>query len=236
MFRFIAWLLAFLLLLSVGSVALLRWVDPPTTAFILRERLSIGEPGKPQSVQYRWVDWQQTSPHIKVAVIAAEDQKFLAHYGFDLESISDALQDRERGRRVRGASTLTQQVAKNLFLWPGQSWIRKALEAYFTVLIETLWPKQRILEVYVNVAEFGTGVFGVGAAAETFFNKPAARVSAPEAALLAAVLPNPKRMKVRAPSRYVLSRQQWILGQMNGLGGVGLLQQLDPPPKQAKKT
>nr|WP_298728846.1 monofunctional biosynthetic peptidoglycan transglycosylase [uncultured Steroidobacter sp.] len=236
MFRFIAWLLASLLALSIGSVLLLRWVDPPTTAFILRERLSAGEPGKPRSVQYRWLDWEQISPHIKVAVIASEDQKFLGHYGFDLESISDALADRERGRRVRGASTLTQQVAKNLFLWPGQSWIRKGLEAYFTVLIETLWPKQRILEVYVNIAEFGSGVFGVGAAAETYFKKPAARLTAPDAALLAAVLPNPKRMKVRSPSRYVLSRQQWILGQMRGLGGVGLLQQLDPPPpKETKK-
>ncbi|WP_116807983.1 monofunctional biosynthetic peptidoglycan transglycosylase [Steroidobacter cummioxidans] len=236
MFRFIAWLLASLLALSIGSVVLLRWVDPPTTAFIVRERLAAGEPGRPQSVQHRWVDWDQISPHIKVAVIAAEDQKFLGHYGFDLDSINDALADRERGRRVRGASTLTQQVAKNLFLWPGQSWVRKGLEAYFTVLIEALWPKQRILEVYVNIAEFGSGVFGVGAAAETFFRKPAARLNAPEAALLAAVLPNPKRMKVSSPSRYVLSRQQWILGQMRGLGGVGLLQQLDPPPpKRAKK-
>lgn len=235
MFRLIAWLLALLLLFSVGPVILFRWVDPPTTAFIIRERLSAGEPGKPQSVQYRWVDAKQISPHIKVAVIAAEDQKFPEHYGFDVDSINDALEDRERGRRVRGASTLTQQVAKNLFLWPGQSWIRKGLEAYFTVLIETLWPKQRILEVYVNIAEFGSGVFGVGAASETFFKKPAARLSAPEAALLAAVLPNPKRMKVRSPSRYVLSRQQWILGQMRGLGGVGLLRQIEPPPKRAKK-
>ncbi len=154
-------------------------MDPPTTAFIIRERLSAGEPGKPKSVQYRWVDGEQISPYIKVAVIASEDQKFPEHYGFDLDSINDALEDRERGRRVRGASTLTQQVAKNLFLWPGQSWIRKGLEAYFTVLIETLWPKQRILEVYVNIAEFGSGVFGVGAAAEIFFKKPAARLSAP---------------------------------------------------------
>jgi monofunctional biosynthetic peptidoglycan transglycosylase len=235
MFRFIAWLLALLLILSIGSVALLRWVDPPTTAFIIRERLSAGAAGKPRSVQYRWVDWEKISPHVKVAVIAAEDQKFPEHYGFDIESINEALEDREHGRRVRGASTLTQQVAKNLFLWPRQSWIRKGLEAYFTVLIETLWPKQRILETYVNVAEFGRGVFGVGAAAEVFFNKPAARLSAPEAALLAAVLPNPKRMKVGSPSRYVLSRQQWILGQMRGLGGVGLLRQIEAPPKQTKK-
>ena len=227
MFRFIAWLLALLVLLSVGPVLLLRWVDPPTTAFILRE---------PNSVQYRWVDGERISPHLKVAVIAAEDQTFPEHNGFDLKSINKALEERERGRRVRGASTLSQQVAKNLFLWPGQSWLRKGLEAYFTVLIETLWPKQRILEVYVNIAEFGNGVFGVGAASDVYFKKSPARLNAPDAALMAAVLPSPKRMKIRSPSRYVRSRQQWILGQMRSLGGVGLLRQIEPPPaKQTKK-
>ncbi|MBL8266228.1 MAG: monofunctional biosynthetic peptidoglycan transglycosylase [Steroidobacter sp.] len=226
MFRFVVRLLLLVLILSVGPVLLLRWVDPPTTAFMLAE---------PGAVRYRWLDWQQISPHIKVAVIAAEDQTFPEHYGFDLKSINEALEDREQGRRVRGASTLSQQVAKNLFLWSGQSWVRKGLEAYFTVLIETLWPKQRILEVYVNIAEFGSGVFGVGAASEVYFKKPASRLSAPEAALLAAVLPSPKRMKVRAPSRYVLSRQQWILRQMRGLGGVSLLEQLEPAAAQPNK-
>ncbi|MDY6949275.1 MAG: monofunctional biosynthetic peptidoglycan transglycosylase [Pseudomonadota bacterium] len=235
MFRFALWLVALVLLLSVGSVLLLRWVDPPTTAFIIREQLSAGEPGKPRSIQYRWVDGRQISPHIKVAVIAAEDQTFPDHSGFDFKSINDALEDRERGRRVRGASTLSQQVAKNLFLWPGQSWVRKGLEAYFTVLIETLWPKQRILEVYVNIAEFGSGVFGVGAASEIYFKKPAARLSASDAALLAAVLPSPRRLKVRSPSRYVRSRQEWILGQMRGLGGVGLLRQLERAAEPADK-
>lgn len=222
-------LLALVLIVSIGAVLLLRWVDPPTTAFILRE---------PRAVHYRWVDWERISPHIKVAVIAAEDQTFPTHHGFDFKSINDALEDRERGRRVRGASTLSQQVAKNLFLWPGQSWLRKGLEAYFTVLIETLWPKRRILEMYVNIAEFGPGVFGVGAASQIYFKKPAARLTASEGALLAAVLPSPKRMKVQSPSRYVRSRQDWILGQMRGLGGVGLLLQIEPPaePKEKKKN
>jgi monofunctional biosynthetic peptidoglycan transglycosylase len=195
---------------------------------MLRERFT-------RPIQHRWVDWPQISPHLKVAVIASEDQKFPEHHGFDLESINDALEERERGRRVRGASTISQQVAKNLFLWPGQSWVRKGFEAYFTVLIETLWPKRRILEVYLNIAEFGTGVFGVGAASEVYFHKRAARLSAPDAALLAAVLPNPKRLRVAAPSRYVRSRQDWILGQMRGIGGVGLLSQIDPPPPKKKK-
>ncbi|MBM0103162.1 monofunctional biosynthetic peptidoglycan transglycosylase [Steroidobacter sp. S1-65] len=236
MFRFALRLVLLVLLLSVGSVLLLRWVDPPTSAFMIRERLSAGQPGKPRNVQYRWVDDERISPHIKVAVIAAEDQKFPSHHGFDLESINDALEDRERGRRVRGASTLSQQVAKNLFLWPGQSWVRKGLEAYFTVLIETLWPKRRILEVYVNIAEFGSGVFGVAVASEVYFKKPAAALNASDAALLAAVLPSPKRMKVHSPSRYVRSRQEWILGQMQGLGGVGLLREIEPAATKQKKN
>jgi len=225
--RLFSWLLVLFVVLSIGSVIAFRWIDPPTSAFMVRERMIGPKAGaKAYAVRYRWVDWSYTSPHVKVAVIAAEDQNFPAHYGFDLKSINDALADRERGRRVRGASTISQQVAKNLFLWPSQTWLRKGLEAYFTVLIETLWPKQRILEVYLNIAEFGRGVFGVGAAADVYFHKPAARLSPYDAALLAAVLPSPKRMRVNAPSNYVRSRQEWILGQMRGLGGTALLKEL----------
>jgi monofunctional biosynthetic peptidoglycan transglycosylase len=217
--RLIAWTIAICITVSVGAVLAFRWIDPPTSAFMLRERLST-------PIRHRWVDDADISAHIKVAVIAAEDQNFPVHYGFDLKSINDALEDRQRGKRVRGASTISQQVAKNLFLWPQQSWIRKGLEAYFTVLIETLWPKQRILEVYLNVAEFGRGVFGVGAAADVYFRKRASRLNQYDAALLAAVLPSPKRMRVNAPSNYVRSRQQWILEQMRGLGGTALLKEL----------
>jgi monofunctional glycosyltransferase len=217
--RAIAWTVAICCTLSVGAVVAFRWIDPPTSAFMIRERLAA-------PIRHRWVDGANISPHVKVAVIASEDQNFPAHYGFDLKSINDALADRQRGRRVRGASTISQQVAKNLFLWPHQSWLRKGLEAYFTVLIETLWPKQRILEVYLNVAEFGRGVFGVGAAADVYFHKSAARLNPYDAALLAAVLPSPKRMRVNAPSNYVRERQQWILGQMRGLGGTALLKEL----------
>jgi monofunctional biosynthetic peptidoglycan transglycosylase len=225
--RLFGWVLALFLVSSVGSVLALRWLDPPTSAFMIRERMiAPGAGARAYAIRYRWVDWANTSPHLKVAVIAAEDQNFPAHYGFDLKSINEALADRERGRRVRGASTISQQVAKNLFLWPTQSWLRKGLEAWFTVLIETLWPKQRILEVYLNIAEFGRGVFGVGAAADVYFHKSAARLTAYDAALLAAVLPSPKRMRVNAPSNYVRSRQAWILGQMRGLGGTALLKEL----------
>lgn len=227
--------LRFLLLLLTGWIVLtttivfaLRWIDPPTSAFMIRDRIVAASAGDKRYVHHhRWVDWQQISPQVKVAVIASEDQTFPDHNGFDFKSINKALDDRERGRRVRGASTISQQVAKNLFLWPGQNWFRKGLEAYFTLLIETLWPKQRILEVYLNVAEFGKGVFGVGAASEVFFRKPAAKLSTYDAALLAAVLPSPKRLRVNAPSRYVRSRQQWIVSQMRGIGGTGVLQRLE---------
>jgi monofunctional glycosyltransferase len=226
--RFCGWSFLLLALASVVSVLSLRWIDPPTSAFIVREQLTAahGE-GQRYAVRHRWVDWAAISSQMKVAVIASEDQTFPEHNGFDFKSINNALEDRERGKRVRGASTISQQVAKNLFLWPGQSWLRKGLEAYFTLLIETLWPKQRILEVYLNVAEFGRGVFGVGAAAEVFYRKSAARLNANDAALLAAVLPSPKRMRVNAPSRYVRSRQQWIMSQMRGLGGASLLRRFE---------
>lgn len=222
------WSLLLLMLASAIAVLALRWIDPPTSAFIVREQLIAANGNGPSyAVRHRWVDWPEISGNMKVAVIAAEDQTFPEHNGFDFKSINDAWGDRERGRRVRGASTISQQVAKNLFLWPGQSWLRKGLEAYFTLLIETLWPKQRILEVYLNVAEFGRGVFGVEAAAEVFYRKSAARLNANDAALLAAVLPSPKRMRVNAPSRYVRARQQWIVSQMRGLGGASLLKSLE---------
>jgi monofunctional biosynthetic peptidoglycan transglycosylase len=177
-----------------------------------------------------WVPWPQISKQAAIAVIASEDQKFLGHQGFDLEAIDKALTDAKRGRHLRGASTISQQVAKNLFLWPGQSWLRKGLEAWFTLWIERLWPKQRILEVYLNSAEFGRGVWGVEAASRHFFRKPAASLNRHEAALLAAVLPNPKRFRVDRPSPYVQQRQAWIMTQMSMLGGIRLLDRLKSAP------
>jgi monofunctional biosynthetic peptidoglycan transglycosylase len=176
---------------------------------------------------FQWVSLEQISPNAAVAVIASEDQQFPFHAGFDFDSIRDAVRASERGKRLRGASTISQQVAKNLFLWPGHSFVRKGLEAYFTVLIETLWPKERILEMYLNVAQFGAGIYGVQAAAETFWHKPARRLGSAEAALLAAVLPNPLRLHAERPSRYVLARREWILGQMRDLGGPGYLRALE---------
>jgi monofunctional biosynthetic peptidoglycan transglycosylase len=223
-----AWLVLGWFVLTIAVVAALRWLDPPASSFMVRDRLAAWSAGDKSYVyRHRWQDWRAISPQIKVAVIASEDQTFPYHNGFDFKQINNALEEREQGRRVRGASTISQQVAKNLFLWSGQSWLRKGLEAYFTLLIETLWTKQRILEVYLNVAEFGKGVFGVGAASELFFRKPAANLNAYDAALLAAVLPSPKRLRVNVPSRYLRSRQEWIVSQMRGLGGTSLLERLD---------
>lgn len=167
-----------------------------------------------------WVSMDEISPWMGLAVIAAEDQTFPDHWGFDVAAIEKALSHNERNEnRIRGASTLSQQTVKNLFLWDGRSWLRKGLEAGLTVGVETVWSKKRILTVYLNIAEFGDGVFGVEAAAQRYFGKPASRLTQSEAALLAAVLPNPLRFKVAAPSGYVRSRQAWILRQMRQLGG-----------------
>jgi len=213
--------------LIVGSVVAFRWIDPPFTAFMIESRIGALFSRKPgYEFRHEWRDWDRISRNAALAVVASEDQLFPEHNGFDFKQIDKALEARERGRRVRGASTISQQVAKNLFLWPGQSWVRKGFEAGITVLIETCWDKQRILEVYLNVAEFGRGTYGVQAASRRYFRKDADRLTTPEAALLAAVLPAPKRFRVEAPSRYVRYRQVWIVRQMAALGGTSYLAQL----------
>ena len=158
-------------------------------------------------VARQWIDFNAISPTLPRTVVGSEDAKFCSHRGVDWSALQDAIYDAEDGEPARGGSTITQQVTKNLFLWPGQSWIRKGLEAYFTLVIETFWSKTRILEVYLNVAEIGPGVFGVGAASEHFFRQSAARLNRSQSALLAAVLPNPTLLRVNAPSRYVRTRQ-----------------------------
>ncbi len=217
LFRWALWGAAAFVLLTLLPVLLFRWVDPPGTAFMLRYRYLVEAPAR-KPIRHHWVDLNRISRYVPLAVVAAEDQKFPEHFGFDFESLSDAVEDRLRGDRLRGASTISQQTAKNLFLWPGRSFIRKGLEAWFAALLELFWSKARILEVYLNVAEFGPGVYGVGAAADHFFHKPAARLNAFEAAVLAAVLPSPKRLHADRPSAYVRSRARWILDQMRMLG------------------
>ena len=213
------------LVLTATPVLVLRFVPAFTSAFMLQRQIGAVLSGDHGFVlRQHWVPLREISPEMPLAVIAAEDQKFATHWGFDWGSIGNALS--EGDLRPRGASTLTQQVAKNLFLWPERSLLRKGLEAWFTLLLEALWPKRRILEVYLNVAEFGPGIYGVGAASERFFAKPAARLTRSEAALLAAVLPSPRRLRVTQPSRYVLERAAWIERHVGRLGGRAYLLQL----------
>jgi monofunctional biosynthetic peptidoglycan transglycosylase len=222
------WLAGLFVAATLLSVLALRWVAPVTTAFIIHGYVSAWlDRDLRWRADYRWTPYERISRHVKLAVIASEDQKFAFHPGFDFEAIDAAIRERERGKRLRGASTISQQVAKNLYLWPGPSFVRKGLEAYLTLLIELLWPKQRILEVYLNVAEFGPGIYGVGAAAAHFFRTDPAHLTQPQGALLAAVLPSPTRLHVDRPSAYVWRRQAWIIEQMNGLGGSSYIHEVD---------
>jgi monofunctional biosynthetic peptidoglycan transglycosylase len=213
--------------ITASLVLSMRWVQPYTSAFMLSSRLQAMRSGNlDYRNRYEWVELERISPNAGLAVIAAEDQQFPYHFGFDLKSIRKAAQHNEHSKRVRGASTISQQVAKNLFLWSGRSYLRKGLEAWFTMLIEAMWPKQRILEVYLNIAELGHGVYGVEAASRKFYRHSASRLTRAEAATLAAVLPNPRRMRADYPSRYVVSRRNWIVEQMRMLGGSAYLRQV----------
>jgi monofunctional biosynthetic peptidoglycan transglycosylase len=221
--RWIIGILAAVLLVSIVPVLVLRWVAPPTSSVILQRSLS---EGKPQD--YQWVPITRISPYAALAVVAAEDQQFPQHHGFDIAAIRDAIHSNASGGRLRGASTLTQQVARNLFLWQGRSYLRKGLEAWFTLLLEVLWSKERILEVYLNIAETGKQTFGVEAAAWRFFQRPASALSREQAALIAAVLPSPRRSRLDRPSDYILLRQEKILQQMQQLGGTAWLKGILP--------
>ena len=205
-------------LISTSLVVLtLRAVDPPVWAWRIHRALSPPMAEMPSS-RHTWVPLDKIARTMQLSAIAAEDQLFPRHRGFDWRAIAAALDDNEERQRVRGASTITQQTAKNLFLWPARTWLRKGVEAYFTVLLETLWPKHRILEVYLNIVEFGPNLFGVEAASRRFFGKSAGGLTADQAARLAAVLPNPYRFSVESPSGYVIRRSRWIRQQMRQLG------------------
>ncbi|MDT8410685.1 MAG: monofunctional biosynthetic peptidoglycan transglycosylase [Wenzhouxiangellaceae bacterium] len=200
-------------LLTALLVLPLRWADPPTTAFMLGDWLA-----REKSVEYQPVSPERISPHLALAVIASEDQNFPNHWGFDRREIRRAVEDYRQGGRLRGASTITQQLAKNLYLWPGQSWLRKGVESWFTVWLELCLPKRRILDIYLNIVELDDGVYGAEAGARHYFDRSAMDLTRAQAALLAAVLPAPKRYNAAAPDAYLLERQQWILAQMQNLG------------------
>ncbi|MBF0677063.1 monofunctional biosynthetic peptidoglycan transglycosylase [Pseudomonas sp.] len=221
-------LLFTLVALSALLVLLLRWVPPPFTALMIERKVQSWTSGEPIDLERSWRPWSELPDNLKMAVIAAEDQKFADHWGFDVAAIRAALAHNEQGGSLRGASTLSQQVAKNLFLWSGRSWPRKGLEAWFTALIELLWPKERILEVYLNSVEWGVGIFGAEAAARHHFGTGAPYLSASQASLLAAVLPNPRNWSAGRPSRQTTSRAAWIRQQVRQLGGSHYLQRMRP--------
>ena len=220
-------LVASVLLLSMAAVLLLRWVNPPTSAvMVIHSIANRFQSAKPSPVVYRWVDWERIPPAVALAAIAAEDQRFPAHHGFDLVEIRRALATFQDGGRLRGASTITQQTAKNLFLWSGRDYPRKGLEVWFTILLETFWSKQRILEVYLNIAQFGPETYGVGAASGRYLGRHVSDLGFQDAALLAAVLPNPVLYRLDAPSASVKRRAAWIGRQMRQIGGLAYLKRL----------
>lgn len=208
-------LIVYLFIAQLLYLVALRWVNPPTTWTMLTDR--IGLAGSQSHFYHDWVPYEKISSQAGLAVIAGEDQLFPEHDGFDIKSIRKAIEHNQHSRRIRGASTISQQTAKNVFLWQGRSWVRKGLEVYFTFMIEKLWGKKRILEVYLNVAQMGPHLYGIQAAARQYFHKDASALTRSEAALIAAALPNPVTYKVAAPSTYLLRRRQWIVGQMYNL-------------------
>jgi monofunctional biosynthetic peptidoglycan transglycosylase len=210
----LGWMFWFCLL-----IILLRWVNPPFTAFTLQENWE--KLGKDRyNLQEFWIPDEEIPDHLKLALVASEDQRFYEHWGLDLAAIEKAIEEREQSGRVRGASTITQQVAKNLFLSPAQNYIRKGLEAGIALLIELFWTKDRIMEVYLNIAEFGRGMFGISTASDHYYGKPASALTPKESARMMTVLPNPKIIKPEPPSDYVLNRSNWILRNMEQLSGL----------------
>jgi len=209
-------------ILSIGLTILYRFVPIPITPLMV---IRLGEQAADEKKEMRlykdWVPMSKISKNASQAVYGAEDQKFLDHYGFDLEAMQKAWKGNKKGKQIKGASTITQQTVKNVFLWPARSYVRKALEAYFTVLVELIWSKERIMEVYLNVIEMGEGIYGIEAAAQTYYNKPAAKLNRSQSAMIAAVLPNPRRWTPARPTPYIVRRQGWILRQMNNLSPLG---------------
>lgn len=225
--RVFLWAIACFLIGSIALVLLFRWVPVPQSSLMIQRQITAKWQGeKSYRLVYTWISLDQMSLPAPLAVIAAEDQKFFDHKGFDLDAINKAWQANRHRRRPLGASTITQQVAKNLYLWPGRTFFRKGVEAWFTLLLEGLWPKKRILEVYLNVVEFGPGVFGVEAASRTYFHKPAVKLTSRQAALLAAVLPSPLRSDLAHPTSYVLRRSRHIERQMKLMGGNAYLKRM----------
>jgi monofunctional biosynthetic peptidoglycan transglycosylase len=204
-------------LTSIFGVFIYRWVNPNITMLMVIRHYESLFTGKVLTIQKDWVDIDRIAPNMVLAAVAAEDSKFLSHWGFDFELIREAMKHNQRSSKIKGASTISQQTAKNVFLWPRRSWIRKGFEAYFTVLMECMWSKKRIMEVYLNIVEFGKGVYGVEEAAQKFYKKPALRLNRFEASMLTTVLPSPSKRSPSNPSGYMYSYQQRVLWSMSSI-------------------
>ncbi len=211
-FRLLTRIVLGFLIISILSTLLFRFIPVPATPLMIIRYFEM-EDGK---IDKDWKSLEEISINLPLAVVTAEDQKFEEHFGFDLDAIEKAVKynEKHKGKKVKGASTISQQTAKNVFLWPGRSWLRKGLEVYFTFLIEILWSKERIMEMYLNVIEMGPGVYGAEAAAHYYFDKPAAKLTKSESATIAAILPNPIRWSASKPTRYIIKKRNWILRHM----------------------
>lgn len=215
-FIFIFKLIAGLFAFSILIVIIYGWVPVPFTPLMAVRAIEFPE----ENIQHDWVPVEEISPSLSLAVIASEDQNFLNHSGFDVKAIEKAMEENKKGKRIRGASSISQQTAKNVFLWPQRSWLRKGLEVYFTFLIEVFWSKERIMEVYLNSIEMGKGIYGAEAAAQAWFNKPAAKLSQYESAAIAAILPNPRQYRANPATNFISNRKNWIVRQMQNIGPI----------------
>ncbi len=206
------------MILSVGSTILYRWVPVPLTPLMIIRCVEQMNDGKSMTLKHDWVSLDEISPKLQLAVVCSEDQNYLKHYGFDWGAIEKAMKSNDSGKKIRGGSTISQQTAKNVFLWQGRSYIRKGFEAYFTLLIETFWSKERIMEVYLNSIEMGNGIYGAEAAAQYWFKKSAAKLNKDESSAIAAILPNPLKYIANPPSAYISKRKTWVKQQMSFWG------------------
>lgn len=212
--RFLRWIVFLFFGSTILFVFALRWCPVYVTPLMVIRCVQQVKRGEPIRLRHHWVALEDMSPHLPVAVMASEDQRFMEHHGFDFGEIGNAIKERRQGKRQRGASTISQQTAKNVFLWPGGGWVRKGLEVYFTGLIELMWSKSRIMEVYLNSIEMGDGIYGAEAVSQQHFGYPANELTRANCALIAATLPNPLQFSSKSPSAYMLRRQSWIMGQM----------------------
>lgn len=218
LFKILLKLLLYALVIPIIIVVIFKWVPVPATPLMAIRYFEQKQTDQKTVWKHDWVPLEDISKNLQLAVICSEDQNFLKHRGFDIQAIEKAIEDNQKGKRIRGGSTISQQTAKNVFLWPQRSWLRKGMEAYVTILIELIWSKERIMEVYLNSIEMGNGVYGAEAAAQYWFKKPASKLSKSEAAAIAAILPRPLKYKANPPTAYIASRKLWIMKQMMFFG------------------